>query len=179
MRRELLYRLRNLTCDAIPNYEIKSKVYPRGDEVEMLDENGSRVALPAIKEVTVDGKALSINNPEEVNEKIPLKKMASAEQAVEVRSVAEELFSTRDNAIYIITEPCVGLELRIVNEAPELIQIDPENVFLSGRWGNRLRRDMDGGWTCNAGILPGTVLVVSWKPKGGPLLAPDDRLSEI
>ena len=100
-----------------------------------------------------------------INHPIPLKRSGGEPVGdVEVYSCAEELYHTRDRALYILALPSIGVEVdvRVMSERVRLAARDP--IIMTGDGANRLQEPQPGVWRCDHAVLPGTVLVVSWEP---------------
>ncbi len=162
VRRELRYGLRNLTSERIPSFALRIQVETLEEAITVTDESGKAVHLPGIRTVKVGDKDISFEPGKSLETAVCLH---ATPGDTDVRTSAEELFDLNDRALYIITMPCLGLELSVVNQVPDIIELQKDGVFLTGGWVDKLHRTQETLWETHEAILPGTVLVVSWKPR--------------
>jgi hypothetical protein len=162
VRRELSYWLRNLTPEDIPAYPIRAQLTASLNATVETAE-GTAVQLPRMRSMQVGGAPIVIENPQEVLFNTRLEKMESDHEALAVYSVAEELYPKIGQATYILTVPCVGLEVMVLNELHDEVEV--KEVYLTGGWVDKLKKQQSPDtWACEDGVLPGTVLVVGWVP---------------
>jgi hypothetical protein len=163
VRRQLYYRLYNLTGAEIEN-SIPLRLYdPNGDRVLSTAE-GRKITLPRICELKVGKVPVPISAEQRTSlvHTIKLPKMEIEADALEVYSEVEGLQFVNDRALYSQSSPCFDLELSVINEVPNLVQIQAENVYLS-TGEERLYQKTSSRWVCEGGLMPGTALSVSWR----------------
>ena len=166
--RELKYGLRNITGTQVPKHPI---VIATRDttvgEVTVEDRKGHKITLPRIHTVqihhnptfTVPFASRSFYRYEG---DLPI--MHRDQDAWMVQSNVQGMFLTTDRALYVLTQPCVGLEVVVLNEEPDLLDIG--DIYLTN--GEKLEEKEESTWVTNKGILSGTALSVSWRSRPTP-----------
>jgi hypothetical protein len=161
VKRQLYYRLMNITPGDTPDsVEIQTTNTTVG-EITLTGKGGNSVVLPRICEVVINGVDYAIG-PEKrthFSQAITLPKMTSEADAWGVRSEVEGVSLETDRVLYSLSAPCYGLEVHVINQLPELLQVS--NVYLTSN--TPLRPTTKDKWSCDAGLLPGTALSVSWR----------------
>jgi hypothetical protein len=163
VRRQLYYRLHNLTGEQIEN-TIPIRVYdPNGDRT-LTSPDGSKVVLPRICELKVKKAPVPISDGQRtsVDHTVKLPRMETESEAIEIYSEVEGLMLLNDRALYSQSSPCYDLELAVINEIPYLVKIIENNVYISTAE-DRLRQKTSNTWICEGGLLPGGALSVSWR----------------
>jgi hypothetical protein len=125
--------------------------------------DGVPLTLPRICTVLVNGERVEITERMTFKHMLTLPRMDNANDAWEVFSEAEELLEVTDRVLYILSTPCYNLELNIVNESKDLIEVQEVSITSAHQ---KLKEIVPGAtWACESGLLSGTALVVSWKPR--------------
>jgi hypothetical protein len=161
VRRQLYYRLLNLTGAEV-TYPVTIQVISHTPDHVVKTHDGKDITLPTICKIAINRKEVKIQDRLSFSHPVVLPRMDDGE-GFEVFSEVEELLEVSDRALYVLNAPCFDLELSVINQNPNLIEVQSEKIHLTSGT-SRLRETMPGKWICEGGILPGTALVVSWKP---------------
>lgn len=163
VRRQLSYRLMNLTGDAL-EYPLKFTVKSHTEDRPFTLPNGLPVVLPRIVEVRVRQKKCDLDDSSRLQfkETVPLPAMSSEAQSWEVYSDIEEVLKTSDRTLYVQTAPCTGIDVLVINNSKK-VNVLRDNVYLTSGT-ERLVSSMDGRWSYDGGLLSGTGLSVAWEP---------------
>jgi hypothetical protein len=162
VRRQLYYRLKNLSGKELTTTIPLHLFDPLGDR-KVTKQDGSTVLLPRICELKVSRTSVPISDAERTSlvHQIKLPKMDEDSDAVEIYSEVESLSLLNDRALYSQTAPCYDLELCVVNQIPDLVRVQENNVYLSSGE-KRLYQKTPDRWACEGGLLTGTALSLSW-----------------
>ena len=101
----------------------------------------------------------------------PVSLSADPNVVTKIQSVVEEIAKVNDRALYVLREPCVGVELHIDNQIPHLVTLLQDQVYLTSGT-KRLKRNIGMVWSYDHAVLSGTALSVAWEPKRKALPAP-------
>ncbi len=179
VRRQLFYRLRNLTGAPV-SYNVTVTVISHTPDHTLKTHVGQHdKILPAICKLSVDKKEVAITNRINLSHTITLPRMMTDHETIEVFSEVEEMLEVSDRAIYVLKEPCFDLELTVINQNQDQIEVKTDQVLITSG-AERLRETTPGTWFAEGGVLPGTALLVPWNPskaqvgQGHPLVNADD-----
>jgi hypothetical protein len=165
--RKLRYGLKNISGHPLKDHPIRIQTRNTTVGVSTLhDSQGVERVLPYIRSVQVHQSQTT--NVQAANRTgwqtmVDLPVMHEDSEAWMVESEVEGLCQTTDRALYILMQPCAGLELTVINEEPKLVEVNLEkDVYLTNR--QELKPIHEGAHTVStaAGILTGTALSVSW-----------------
>jgi hypothetical protein len=165
VRRQLYYRLLNLTGGEVI-YPITIKVLSHTGSFNIVAKSGSRLSLPRICELKIQGSAVSLGKDicTTTTHSLLLPKMDKESEAWEVYSEVEELCRVSDRNSYVLTAPCYGLELQVINQLEDEIETPTDTVYLTSG-ADPLRMTTPGKWVTESGLLSGTTLSLSWKAR--------------
>ena len=69
---------------------------------------------------------------------------------------------TTDRALYILTAPCCGLEVQVINHMPNVLAVQDDDVKLTSG-PDSMNLTTPQKWVCEDGLLTGTALSVPWR----------------
>jgi hypothetical protein len=179
VKRELSYRLHNLTGGET-QYPITIRVLSHAGEFTLADPNGAAINLPRITAVRIGKEEISLTASQRVffSEVKMLPRMDTDEDAWEIYSEVEEVYTTNDRALYVLTAPCYELELQVLNQIPHLVKLQTENTYLTIDR-DRLKKIAPDRWRAQGGILSGTALSLSWEPAAKTALVKIDNENHL
>jgi hypothetical protein len=173
VQRVLHYRLLNLTRGDT-TYLIRARMVSHVEDQEVKDEKNSIIVLPRITEVKIGGHEVPITGRmTQFSESVKLPKMDSEDQAIDIVIGAEEIFEKRDRTLYVVTEMAIGPEITVTNELSSEIEVQFDKLYLTSGT-ERLRETTPTNKRFDGGVLPGSAIVLSWRPR-----APAESRAEI
>jgi hypothetical protein len=69
---------------------------------------------------------------------------------------------TTDRVLYILTAPCCGLEVQVINHMTGILTVQDDAVTLTSG-PNSMNLTTPQKWVCEDGLLTGTALSVPWR----------------
>lgn len=162
VKRELSYKLLNLTSAGL-DFLLQIGVMSHINQKVVL--KGKEHSWPSIERVEVQGSEVPVPpGCLDLKRAVKLPVMNSEADAVEIFSAVQEIYSHNDRALYVLTAPCVGIEVEVINEIPRRVRLKNEHVFLTSGRQKLQTSSLKDRWVYDGGLLSGTSLSIAWEP---------------
>lgn len=164
LRREMSYKLQNLTYQNRFPYTIETEIIPSVPEILLTNDDGSKLTIPCHRGFMVNNDNIdlkSVLDPDNQKKLRHLVYLAEDPQAYfEIYSATEEAKRVCD--VYTSTTLSSMKNLRIVvrNEIPHLIKV--KQILLRHPKYKDFTRSPDDVWEFRGGLLPGQGFSVFW-----------------
>lgn len=158
VRREILYKLKNLTGQR-RDHVVRSVLVSHVDDRKVHDHQGREFTLPRQVALRVNRTDVPVGNDREIETIVQLS--GGTDPQGEVYIAGEELLAETDRNSYITLTLVEGLEVTVRNELPH--QIAVKKVQFSHSSPHSLELGTDGVYRFPGGMVPGQSFLVTWE----------------
>lgn len=165
IRRELTYKLHNLTHQEDYSSAVRSYIQSAVGDIQCTDPEGNSIIAPGHRKLYVRGQQISMDKCLSKEDKRKLEYQVELPKEyrdfVEVYMDSDEVVDLTGGNTYVFMRPTIDLEVTVRNEIPDRVSVT--TLIMHHPRSQEFRRRPDGVWEFKGGILPGQGFAIQWQ----------------